>query len=192
MVGANLLETYDKTAAQIIRDSIEVAMENQASQRVIFQGSFEGATTWLDCRFFLVPTISVDIPHILGIMRDVTGLHEGGSASGLLISLLDTMAEGVLTVTAGGTILSWNHGAEMITGYPAEELLGGTAQTVIPPELNGGVDVIIDAVRGSVVRDLRMTIRAKGGRKKKVLLSSTTVPDHTGVVSLVVLVWREP
>jgi PAS domain S-box-containing protein len=190
--GAAMLESYDKQTAQAIRDATTYVIESQNSLRFIFQVIEHDSPLWLDTRLYPVPGDSGYVKTILGIFRDVTGLQEGGSASALLSILLNTMSEGVLTVTAGGTILSWNRGAENITGYPAEELLGGTAHTIIPPELNSGQDVINDAVRGMTVCDLRMIIRAKGGRKKKVILSSAVVPDHTGEVSLVVLVWREP
>jgi PAS domain S-box-containing protein len=190
--GTDFLLPYDKGAAQAIRDTTLEVIEKQMKCRVIFQTTEHGVVHWLDARLFPVPEKNGSVCLILGIIRDVTGFQEGGCASALLTTLLDTMTEGVLTVTPGGTILSWNRGAEAITGYPAEELLGGTAQTIIPPELNGGQDVIIDAVRGTVVRDMRMTIRAKGGRKKKVILSSAVVPDHTGMISLVTLIWREP
>ncbi|MFH0967318.1 MAG: PAS domain S-box protein [Methanobacteriota archaeon] len=190
--GSSMLELYDKYATQAICDAVESVIESQGPRRLVFQVMERDSPCWLDTRLYPVPDDSGSIKTILGITRDVTGLQEGGSSSVLLSVLLDTMSEGVLTVTAGGTILSWNRGAEHITGYPAEELLGGTAQIIIPPELNGGQDVIIDAVRGVMVCDLRMTIRAKGGRKKKVILSSAVVPDHAGEISLVTLVWREP
>ena len=189
---ASLLDSFDKEARLVIRDATLAVLENQIPHRFVFQVPSPGSSQWFDMRLFPVPGETGSGRRILGIMREITGFQEGGCASALLSALLATMDEGVLTVTAGGTILSWNTGAEKITGYPAEELLGGTAQVIIPPELNGGQDVIIDAVRGSTVRDLRMTIRAKGGRKKKVLLSSSVVRDHTGEVSQVMLIWREP
>ena len=190
--GSSLLDLYDTGTAQTVRGAIASVIELQEPRRLVIQAIEEDFARWLDTRLYPVPDDSGSVRTILGITHDITGFQEGGSASALLTVLLHVMSEGVLTVTAGGTILSWNRGAEHITGYPAEELLGGTAQIIIPPELNGGQDVITDAVRGVFVRDLRMTIRAKGGRKKKVVLSSAVVPDHTGAISLVVLVWREP
>jgi len=193
LAGLNLLEPYDKQASQIIRDSVEIVTETSAPHRQVFPVMVDQQIPrWLDQRLYPIPDQSGKVEQILGITRDITGLQEGGSASALLSVLLTSMAEGVLTVTLQGTILSWNQGAETITGYPAEELLGGNAHTIIPPELNGELNVIADAVRGRTVRDIRYTIRAKGGRKKKVILSSATVQDHTGEISMIVLIWREP
>lgn len=190
--GSSLLDPFDKEARLAIRDATQAVIENDMPCRIVFQVSSVTSSQWYDMRFFPMPHDTRSVRHIMAIFRDITGFQEGGSASALLSTLLETMTEGVLTVTPAGTIISWNQGAAKITGYPAEELLGGTAQMIVAPELNGGQDVIIDAVRGSYVRDLRMTIRAKGGRKKKVLLSSSVVQDHTGEISLVMLVWREP
>lgn len=193
IIGMDLLEPYDKQAARMIRDTVDLVSGSLTPRRHVFPVmDVYNQPRWLDQRVYPVIGTSGIIHSFLGITREVTGLQEGGSASSLLSVLLTTMAEGVLTVTLGGTILSWNRGAEVITGYPAEELLGGIAQTIIPPELNGGQDVIADAVRGTTVQDLRYTIRAKGGRKKKVLISSSVVPDHQGEISMIVLIWREP
>lgn len=193
LTGKNLLEPYDKHASRMIRDSVEQVVNSLAPRRHVFPVmDLHNQPRWLDQRLYPVLGTNGELQYILAINREVTGLQEGGSASSLLNVLLTTMEEGVLTVTVGGTILSWNKGAEMITGYPAEELLGGIAQTIIPPELNGGQDVIVDAVRGTQVRDLKYTIRAKGGRKKKVLLSTAIVPDHEGQISMIALIWREP
>ncbi len=193
LTGSNLLEPYEKQASQIIRDSVEIVTETSAPHRQVFPVMIDQQIPrWLDQRLYPVPDHSGKVEQILGITRDVTGLQEGGTASALLSVLLTSMSEGVLTVTLQGTILSWNHGAEVITGYPAEELLGGSAHTIIPSELNGELNVIADAVRGKTVCDVKYTIRAKGGRKKKVILSSATVQDHAGETSMVVLIWREP
>lgn len=192
LTGLNLLHPFDKQAVQMIRDSVEIVTETLAPHRQVFPVITNQIPRWVDQRLYPILGSSDKLQNILAITREVTGLQEGGSASSLLSVLLNTMTEGVVTVTLSGTILSWNQGAEIITGYPAEELLGGSAQTIIPPELNSGQDVIIDAVRGLTVRDIRYIIRAKGGRKKKVILSSAVVPDHTGETSMVVLIWREP
>jgi PAS domain S-box-containing protein len=190
--GSAMLKPFDTQAAHAIRGATASVLESQGPGRLIFQAIERDGPRWLDTRLYPVSDESGSVRNILGIIRDVTGFQEGGSASAVLSVLLDMMSEGVLMGTAGGTILSWNRGAEHITGYPAEELLGGNARIIIPPDLNGGQDVITDAVRGETVNDLKMTIRAKGGRKKKVVLTSAVVPDHTGEVSMVLLIWREP
>ena len=193
LVGQNLLDSYDKQAARIIRDTVEIVTESHLAHRQVFPVmTSQDSPKWLDQRLYPISGRSEDVQQIIRIARDITGLQEGGSASALLSVLLTTMTEGVVTVTLQGTILSWNRGAEQITGYPAEELLGGSAHIVIPSELNGGQNVISDAVRGITVHDLKYTIRAKGGRKKKVFLSSAAVEDHSGVISMIMLIWHEP
>ncbi|MHC4779823.1 MAG: PAS domain-containing protein, partial [Planctomycetota bacterium] len=42
----------------------------------------------------------------------------------LLRSILDTMPDGVYIVDMEGIIRSWNQGAERITGYAKEEVIG--------------------------------------------------------------------
>lgn len=193
LTGMDLLESYDKQAVRTIRDAVELVVTSIKPHRHVFpvvRG--QSLPRWMDQRLFPIISTTGSLQDILSITREVTGMQEGNSTVPILPILLNTMAEGVLMTSPGGTILSWNQGAEKITGYPAEELLGGIAQIIIPPELNNGQDVIIDAVRGEVVRDLKYVIRAKGGRKKKVLLSTAVIPDHLGQISLISVIWREP
>lgn len=190
--GSIFLDSFEKESRLLIRDACQAVMKNDSPHRIIFQVNSLSSPQWYDLRLFPIPHLTESADRILAIIREITGFQEGGSSTSILSTLLRTITEGVLTTSPGGTILSWNPGAEKITGYPAEELLGGTAQMIIPPELNGGQDVIIDAIKGIIVTDIKMTIRAKGGRKKKVLLSSAVIQDHTGEISQVMLVWHEP
>jgi PAS domain S-box-containing protein len=49
--------------------------------------------------------------------------------------LLDSVAEGVLTVNRAMEVISFNRAAERITGWKAEEVLGKNCQDVFPAEL---------------------------------------------------------
>jgi PAS domain S-box-containing protein len=49
--------------------------------------------------------------------------------------LLDSVAEGVLTVNRAMEVISFNRAAERITGWKAEEILGKNCQDVFPAEL---------------------------------------------------------
>lgn len=51
-----------------------------------------------------------------------------------LNALLDVSPDALLTLSQDGIILSWNHGAEALFGYSAEEALGRPAHDLIAPE----------------------------------------------------------
>lgn len=57
----------------------------------------------------------------------------------LLLSAIDESSDddAILTKNLDGVITSWNVGAERIFGYTANEIVGHSVLTLIPPELHG-------------------------------------------------------
>ena len=105
--------------------------------------------------------------------------------------LMDMLHEAVITTTPAGKVLSWNKGAELMTGYPRDELIGSSALSIITPELNAGRDLVSETVSGIEIVDLKATIRARGGRKKKAFISTSPVSIQGGIISGVCIVIRE-
>ena len=50
-----------------------------------------------------------------------------------LAALIEASQDAIIGKTLDGTIVSWNKGAEKIYGYKAEEILGHSICTLIPP-----------------------------------------------------------
>ncbi|MEW6248120.1 MAG: sigma 54-interacting transcriptional regulator [Nitrospirota bacterium] len=55
----------------------------------------------------------------------------------ILATMVDAMADGVFTVDAKGNIVAWSAGAERITGYRSEELVGQPAHVLEGPSCKG-------------------------------------------------------
>lgn len=159
--------------------------------RSIMQVQKQTDLHWFDERLFPVMNNNGEVKEVLGVVRDITGFQEGGSAPVLLKVLSEFLHEAVITTTPNGTVISWNRGAELMTGYPADELVGGSALTIITPDLNEGRDLIRETVSGEDIRDLKAIIRARGGRKKKVFLSTSRLSVQGDIVSGVAIVIRE-
>lgn len=57
--------------------------------------------------------------------------------SSILSAMVDAMADGVFTVDAQGTIVAWSAGAERITGYRSEEVVGQACTILEGPHCKG-------------------------------------------------------
>lgn len=55
----------------------------------------------------------------------------------ILSTIVDAMADGVFTVDAKGTIVAWSAGAERITGYRSEDVVGQPAHILEGPNCKG-------------------------------------------------------
>lgn len=97
--------------------------------------------------------------------------------------LVDSIAEGVLTVNRSLEIVSFNRAAEKITGWKAEDALGKTCQEIFPAELceNGCL------IRSSIEQEKSFTEQTvfmthKDGRFFPLALTSSPLYDLNGRV----------
>lgn len=191
IVGKNRSSFCDIHSFPLIKDAVEYVCARGEPYRIVFSIQERDDIRWFDERLFPIPDNKGDIHEIIGISRDITGFQEGGSAPVLLTSLMDMLHEAVITTTPAGKVLSWNKGAEMMTGYPRDELIGSSALSIITPELNDGRDLIQETTSGGAMRDLKAVIRARGGRKKRVIISTSQLSVQGGIISGVCIVIRE-
>jgi len=57
--------------------------------------------------------------------------------------------------------------------------------------LNAGRDLVLETCNGEEIRDVKAIIRARGGRKKRVLISTSRLSFQENIVSGVCIVIRE-
>ncbi len=190
-IGENRLDICDKHTLPLIQEAARYVCSRGEPYRTIFSIQERDQVRWFDERLFPISNNCGEVREIIGFSRDITGFQEGGSAQVLLASLMDLLHEGVITTTPAGRVLSWNHGAELITGYPRDELIGSFAQLIITPELNADRDLVQETCNGAEIKDLKVIIRAKGGRKKRVFVSTSRLSIQGNIVSGVCIVIRE-
>jgi len=191
LIGNNRSQYYDGRSGSIIKEAAGYVVAKGEPYRTILRIQDGNNLRWFDERLFPISGNNRDVYEILGISREITGFQEGGSAKVLLSNILDLVREAIITTTPAGRILSWNIGAELMTGYPADALVGSMALTIITPELNDGRDLVKETMSGGEIKELKAIIRARGGRKKRVYLSTSRLSVQGGIVSGVCIVIRE-
>src|SRR5208337_3799995 len=66
--------------------------------------------------------------------QDVTVKIQAEKAQAFLASLVESSQDAIIGKTLEGIIVSWNHGAEELYGYPAEEVIGKYISILAPPD----------------------------------------------------------
>jgi PAS domain S-box-containing protein len=96
--------------------------------------------------------------------------------------VLDSLAEGVVTVDRQGRITAFNRAAEALTGLPRGEVLGRDCQDVFGP-CCGGVCIIASTLEtGQALRDHQGSIRHRDGGVRPVAVTTNRLIDGKGRV----------
>lgn len=98
-----------------------------------------------------------------------------------LAAIVQSSDDAIIGKTLEGIIISWNHGAEKIFGYPASEVIGTPMLKLFPPELvDEEAKILACLSRGESV-DHYETVRVrKDGRRINVSVTVSPIRDGSG------------
>jgi PAS domain S-box-containing protein len=98
-----------------------------------------------------------------------------------LAAIVDSSDDAIIGKTLGGAITSWNHGAERLYGYSAEEAKGKSISFLAPPDRPDELAKILEKVkRGERVQHYETEHIRKDGKVIAVSLVVSPVRDSTG------------
>jgi len=100
-----------------------------------------------------------------------------------IAAIVESSADAIIDKDLNGTILSWNHGAERLFGYSAEEALGRSISMLMPADRSDEDSGILDRFRRGERVDHYETIRrCKDGSLVDISLTVSPVKDAAGRV----------
>ena len=98
-----------------------------------------------------------------------------------LAAIVESSDDAIVGKDLQGRITSWNHGAEVIYGYTAEEMVGHSIFRLVPPERQAEEHAILAQIgRGQRVEHLETLRQTKDGRLIHVSVTSSPIKDATG------------
>jgi sigma-B regulation protein RsbU (phosphoserine phosphatase) len=113
-----------------------------------------------------------------------TSVRQGKRAVELyLTAIVEASAGAMIRTTLDGTIVSWNEGAEEISGYKAEEILGQSISTLVPQGKPDELPCIMKKLRrGQRIKSYETTRVHKDGHLIDVSVTISPVKDSAGKV----------
>ena len=107
----------------------------------------------------------------------------GDHAAQHYAAIIELSDDAVLSKDLDGVIMSWNHGAQRLFGYTAEEAVGRSVTMLIPTDRSDEEPMILDRVRRGERIDHYETVRQrKDGRFIDISLTVSPIKNEKGEV----------
>jgi diguanylate cyclase (GGDEF)-like protein/PAS domain S-box-containing protein len=120
---------------------------------------------------------------ICTIVRNVSARHEAEKTRALLASIVESSGDAVHAVNLDGTIASWNSGAERLTGYTSEEILGKSVAILAPSGIQSEARHNLEAIQdGRTVGPYDVALLRKDGSEIDVSLTLSPIRNSDGEV----------
>jgi diguanylate cyclase (GGDEF)-like protein/PAS domain S-box-containing protein len=115
--------------------------------------------------------------------KDITERKASEKALALLASIIESSDDAIHAVNLDGTVVSWNHGAEVLFGYTAAEIIGKSIAILAPPGRGEEVPRFLEIVaEGGSVSAFDTVLRGKDGRMIEVSLSMSPYKNIAGEI----------
>jgi two-component system cell cycle sensor histidine kinase/response regulator CckA len=109
-----------------------------------------------------------------------------------LASIVETCDDAIISQTLGGTVLSWNSGAERMFGYSSHEMIGESIETLVPPDQHEEISAIRDVIeRGRRVERIETVRLRRDGVGIDVSITVSPIKNTDGDIQGASIVLRD-
>lgn len=100
-----------------------------------------------------------------------------------LTAIVESSNNAIIGKDLNGILMSWNRAAEVMFGYPADEMLGRSVPVLFPSDRVNEETAIIDRIRGGGSAERSGTVRQrKDGTQFPVSVSIAPIRDEAATV----------
>ncbi|MEJ1960739.1 MAG: PAS domain S-box protein [Gammaproteobacteria bacterium] len=143
-----------------------------------------GEPVWVAARGRGVYADNGAVVGMIGVVQDITERRLAEEQSGRLAAVVESSTDAIISKTLEGVITTWNHGAEIMFGYKAEEVIGKSVTLLIPPNQTNEEPAILERVkRGERIDPYQTVRRRKDGSYIDVSLAISPIKDsHNHII----------
>jgi PAS domain S-box-containing protein len=139
-----------------------------------------GSVTVLE-RPVRVTTLVSALRTALRARRHQYELRDRFAASSLLAAMVQGSDDAILSYALDGAVLSWNAGAERLFGWPADDMVGRSVDTLVPPDRRDEASRVRERLRaGERVAPFETVRITREGRRVDLSITVSAIRDAVG------------
>jgi PAS domain S-box-containing protein len=139
-----------------------------------------------------LPRLAPAINRELRAARDRKVRRQAQLAMAHLASIVETCDDAIISQTLGGTVLSWNSGAEQMFGYSSHEMVGESIESLVPPDQQEEISAIRDVIeRGRRVERIETLRLRRDGTAIDVSITVSPIKNTDGDIQGASIVLRD-
>lgn len=108
-----------------------------------------------------------------------------------LAALVATSTDPIISMDLDGRIVSWNHAAEELYGYQAQEIVGQSMELLYPSGWPMKISDYIDGIVTGELKHFEVVRRTKAGDLRDVAISAAPIRDAHGAVTAISNIHRD-
>lgn len=181
------LNMYDTSGALLTPETCPIAIALREGRAVtgheIILERPDGTLLSIECRPTPLFDATGNIVGAVNVLIDITQQKQSEERAATLASIVESSDDAIISKNLDGIITSWNHAAERIFGYTAEEMIGQSVITLIPAERENEEPKIIEQLkRGERVDHFETQRITKNGALIDLSLTISPLKDKEGNV----------
>jgi PAS domain S-box-containing protein len=167
---------------------VQLSLQTKAPYDIEYRtiGLQDGVERWIHATGQAI-FLKKKVVRFIGTVRDITERkrHEEilQQAQTRLAAIVESSEDAIISKNLQGIITSWNHGAERLFGYTAQEIIGQPILLLIPPDRYPEEADIIQRIRQGQPIDHYETVRRhQSGSLLNVSLTVSPMKDERGKI----------
>ncbi|HEX2948326.1 MAG TPA: PAS domain S-box protein [Armatimonadota bacterium] len=185
MLGFSRQETVNHYASELYKDISDFQNILMDYASVVLGGESRVVETDFPHtgRYLLVSAFSMGDKRFATASTDITERKEAEEKVNSLASIVEWSEDAIIGKTLDGIVTSWNHAAERMYGYAADEIIGRSLQIIFPPDLAGELREILDKIKQGQRLQRYETVRLrKDGTRVNVAVTISPIRDAHGKI----------
>jgi PAS domain S-box-containing protein len=120
---------------------------------------------------------------IVSVVRNISERKKAEETRNRLASIVEYSDDALINLSLDGTVLSWNHGAERLYGFMANEAIGKNISIIVPKDRLPEIDKkISDIKKGKTLHGFETVRMCKEGKLVDVSITASPIKDVSGAI----------